>query len=174
MKIQNAMKETGKAVHRDSEDCYIQLDNDGRPEWVHSESCEDDLVTVPQLSHILDSNWQPYLPKEEIRPKEAGELWEWEDRLVFICETRSDKRLEIKWFHGGTNAMVDTMIHNQNGWKRLHPPVPEENEIVIEGVRWYQDGDGDGDMMPSCENYLFLESLASKPPMTMKLTWPKE
>ena len=62
------------------------------------------------------------------------------------------------------------MIHNQNGWKRLYPPVCEGEEIVIEGVKW---GRRDGWSVPfeGIEGISFSGFL-NKPPMIMKLIIP--
>jgi hypothetical protein len=77
MKIQDALEETGKAVHEcdEFEGCYVCLNDDGQLECKHGSECPQKDWTTPTLQQIVEDCWQPYHPKKEIRPERAGELW---------------------------------------------------------------------------------------------------
>ena len=112
-------------------------------------------------------------PKEEIRPSEAGELWENED---FFCLTYKDRNSDITVreqdgdFFMVRSIVGDKVIHGQNGWTRLCPPVNDGEVIVIEGVTWERR---DGWCVPLGVDGVEVDMI-NKPPMTMTLTIPRE
>ena len=138
MNIQDALKETGKARKIVDTDNYAKLDTTDRLYW---HGIDDDCKNSPvQMVSILADNWQPYHPVEQIVPREAGELWESDAGLLcFIVENggglKARSQSDTLWEkEGGT---FSRLIHNQNGWTRIHPPVKEDVEdIVTEGVEW--------------------------------------
>lgn len=127
----------------------------------------------------------------EIRPSEAGELWIFTDEggsvpfftteagPVFpvnnhlVIRNRSGLAMEIKTLGLGE------IIHNQNGWKRLHPPVNDGEVIVIEGVYGWQQV---GETTHSTEHKVSIPKsydpiaglLEINKPMTMTLTIPNK
>ena len=81
MNIQDALKNTGKAKRPLSNDYYAAIDEEDVLRWygqdVHNKANE------VQLSGVLADDWQPYHPKEEIMPSEAGELWGNEELYLY-------------------------------------------------------------------------------------------
>lgn len=173
MFAQEALRETGKATQEDLYFNYVATDKDG---VLHYYGIKDNSKGMPlSLTAIMKYDFKPYHPKEEIRPKEAGELWRHDDGNY----AHTSKGEDCVWLYADNcppirlPAIFMNIIHNQNGWKRIHPHVPDDNmeEIVIEGVRWYEDGDGD--LMPSGK-ILIPRIFQNKPPMTMTLRYKKE
>lgn len=139
---------------------------------------EDKLNSVDELTTAI--NLAIESEKEEaIIPKESGELWQLDDgeeiMNYFLFRSQSiEKQLTFKSASGFCNGKEpsDKIIHNQNGWTRLHPPVEDEKveRIVIEGVEWFED-DGTGVVFPDAGEYEW-KGLLNKT-MTMILI-PKE
>lgn len=171
MNIQDALKETEIVIPdyvNSKKESYAKL-FDGILYWYN---VEKDEYTLPvTLQGINNINWQPYHPKEEIRPSEAGELWSHPNGNYFMTYHVEDE-LYCRNKHGIESLIADSL--NLDKWKRLHPPVNDEEVIVIEGVRWASE---DGFAVPSGRgkdrNFHWC-SLIDKPPMTMTLTIPKE
>ena len=81
-------------------------------------------------SNLLCNDWLPYYDKKEIRPENAGELWEKRERKdhvrYFMSAYYAAEQSEGLIFRGPNAGAyiseLETAIHNQNGWTRLYPP----------------------------------------------------
>ena len=151
MKIEEALKETGKAIYPDQTDVYVEVRFDNGANylvWVNTEDNEiDGRVAgeeggkVAYEMHFKD-NWQPYHEVKEIRPENAGELWCFEsgDGTESYHHTQGSQfreGLELIGYAGPID--MKQVIHNhKNGWTREFPKVEDENveRIEIEAVRW--------------------------------------
>ena len=88
-----------------------------------------DLQILRAFQSILED--EPV--KEEIMPK-AGELWQLVEKhnlgplpgKWFVHHGDERQKPEIIHDHGSGSADIPLeMIHGQNGWKRVYPPVKE-------------------------------------------------
>ena len=125
MNIQDALKETGKG-QGNLKDMYVELNDDEVLCWYDiSGNCVEEPVS---LSIILDDDWQPYCPVEEIRPEKAGELWEHNNIkfMTMVPSVHKDSKMYLK-SKFDVKHFMDNVIHNQNGWTRLYPPVKEQS-----------------------------------------------
>lgn len=186
MNIQEALKETGKATY-DGASAHLQwrncdlwwVDND-TGKWLEKASHKD----------LFEFWFIPYHDKKEIRPEKAGELWE-HHKFGIACILLKNSKLIGTWVHehGNTNPVscISTssdIIHNQNGWTRLYPPVEDENmeRIEFENVSWDIINNKDIPVQerpaPYLENYeigcpaewgKISEIVENKPPMKMIL-----
>lgn len=175
MNIQDALKETGKAEKGYSDAIYVKESEEGVLYWFGKKSGAE--MNGVSFRNIMADDWQPYHPKEEIRPSEAGELWQY-NGVEYVTMTESvsisDKLfMKSKYDHYCKIEGSIEIIHNQNGWKRLHPPVNDEEVIVSEEVTWHSE---DGWVFPRRKTgtVFGFSQLLNKPPMTMTLTIPKE
>ena len=125
MNIQEAMKGTGKARIQYG---YVMLNNSVLVWYYNVHNKQQGAVS---LEDILRDDWQSYHPIEEIRPKEAGELWLLGDNGYHMTTNRQNASFVNVY---GVYVGLSGVIHNQNGWTRLCPEVPNENKIVIEGT----------------------------------------
>ena len=139
MNIQNACENKGTLPEFPNMYCLIVHlpDNTLSPCWYDAKT--DHLARDVTGKEALRTDWIVYHPKEEIRPKEAGELWEFKNNMV------QDNYLTI-FAKGGsaiwlikdtyTHIVSEKVTHGGNGWTRLHPPVPDDSveEIVIDGA----------------------------------------
>ena len=191
MNIQEALKETGKAEFEGFNETYHHVGShndrpDGKLRWFDIRNvC---LAGEVVLSDLLSNYWQPYHPKEEIRPELVAEVWERKEGNTTVFTHDSVKGLILVNETGGEAIFGNApwhklMIHGENGWTRLRPSVPDDSveEIVIEGVTWdthYQGfakiGTFPKNMDIPVERNAYFDKFTSKPPMTMKLTIPKE
>jgi hypothetical protein len=181
MDIKKALEETGKAIgpYEDAK-CYAKISPDGPLQWFYFE--DDKPACDVGFSRIMKDEWQPYHPKEGIRPEDAGELWAFNARLCFTIEKNgeiyrvwqnghdSPNLLEINLAYCGSTKGI---IHNQNGWKRLSPVVEEEDieRIVIEEVKWCKSH---GVIFPAADTDEDWEDLIGKRRWKMVLERPKE
>jgi hypothetical protein len=118
MDIISALKETGKACINGR---LAYDDGFGILRWAD----EDTLVT---LKDIMRGDWQPYPDKKEIRAEKAGELWAL--RGVYhhtIGDSKNGYDVIKMVFKDGSFIAEHGPYHNQNGWKRIHPPVEDES-----------------------------------------------
>ena len=75
----------------------------------------------------------------EIRPENAGELWEYSINGYPHFIANIDNKLCLMW-KDGTHVKVEDsnnpVIHNKNGWIRLFPPVEDDSieRIETEGI----------------------------------------
>lgn len=129
MNIQDALKETGKADDSRDSDLYVAIDTGGILFWFYK---SNDIVHTPvSLKNIQERDWQPYNPKPQIVPSEAGELWE--DNGEYW---HTDYIQGILSFIGATRTLF---VECANGKKllsnltRLYPPVPNDNETYPKG-----------------------------------------
>jgi hypothetical protein len=139
MNIQEALKETGKAHDKDSDDNeYVFVDPYGVLRWydmVNKKEC-----AAAELNEILSSGWNPYHEVKEIRPEKAGELWKRHDEYSLYYATYEYQHKEgIKaiCLNDGMQYSMDKpffgkMIHNKNGWTRLYPPIEDDSIERIE------------------------------------------
>lgn len=187
MNIKDALKETGKAtgLHLPFAETWFVAIDDEDFLWLYNDIGAP-IQRVP-LREILRSDWQPYHDKKYIRPEKPGELWERQGEKFFIFFD-NDKYVCLCLVDesGDKFSTVDAMsyaevIHNQNGWTRLYPPVEDENveRIEIEGVEWEQimTLSGGRAIVPywPIDGYSYVKkSWLDKPSMKMILEIPKE
>ena len=178
MDIVSALKETGKAQREHCKDWFIEKEAASPSHYKITYADGSDGGKTMDLHNYFKDDWQPYHPKEEIRPSEAGELWEIRGMKCFTVRQVSGLELIDEL---GVSLIIENTIHEKYGCARLLPPVSDGEEIVIEGVRWLEIKDPFGtgkslrvtpDTLGS--SYHVFESLLNKPPMTMTLTMPKE
>lgn len=172
MNILEALEPTGKAVRKHHQNYFIELkgrelfDNDNQHIYLSPESFHAD-------------DWRPYHEKPEIRPGKAGELWVYsgEERYsarYYHTKLSTEKEVVVVG-DNGICGQIEGMIHNQNGWERLRPSVPDENvdKVVIEGVTWDSALAVEFPRIFEQQGYTFRRFL-DKPPMKMTLEWEKE
>ena len=128
------------------------------------------------LSAILQTDWQPYREEKEIRPENAGELWEKRDCFYHTSGSQYAGGLTL---HGDVGTVdIASAIHGKNGWTRLFPHVEEDVErIEIEGVKWSQRTTSMGTFVyPFKYNVESIElvKLIDRRPMKMILEIPKD
>lgn len=135
MNIQDALKETGKALLVLSDDEEI-----GVAQWRNESIWWCDAITGKwrkEVGHVdlLEGDWQPYYEEKEIRPESPGELWKKRYSVDFTSyfHTEYDSSLLLTGSRpplllvSGTNAAVtEEAVHGKNGWTRLYPPVQDE------------------------------------------------
>ena len=178
MYIQDALNKTGIVTPdyiNSKKESYAKL-FDGILYWYSVK--RDEYYLPVTLQGINNINWQPYHPKEEIRPSEAGELWKYNNvkYMTMVKSVSIAENLFMKSKYDCFCAIAGSIevIHNQNGWERLHPPVNDEevNEtLVFKDVEWSRYRDEC--IAPMLATGL-PDSLINKPRMTMTLTIPKE
>jgi hypothetical protein len=138
---------------------------------------QDEQIGPVAYCLLKGNDWESYHKAKEIRPENAGELWQFrednEDKYVVMYT--SPNSLYLTNVFTRLTKEISQVIHNQNGWKRLFPVVEEEDieRIVIEGVQWRNHRIGlmypiGGACAPK------LKRLDDKPPMKMILEIPKE
>ena len=178
MEIQDAMKETGKVECEEYPSYYAEW-HGGNLAFLTKAG--DKYQGLLAHERILADDWQPYHAKEEIRPSEAGELWElWEyikndQKTLWFTIRHGLEEIRMTEQTGQTYTLrgMQYVSHGSTGWKRLHPPVSDAEEIVIEGVTWGR-GDG-GVIVPAGPGIsIKLRAMLDKPPCIMKLSAPKE
>jgi hypothetical protein len=181
MNILDALEETGKACVEGKFDEYCATENaDGPLEW--RRRIDGTFVCHVGLACILHSVWIPYHEEKEIRPEKAGELWEHEKGgSFFVHRAKPDSHiLEVTFYYGGREKIQEQeVIHGENGWTRLYPPVENENveRIEVEDVAWRSDGNGPVYVYPiEAGSTFFLNhsNLLRKPRMKMILEIPKD
>ena len=177
MNIQDALKETGKAYDINDDGNYAALDSYGILRWYAMVNSNSEIAAA-ELEEILEIDWQSYHPKEEIRPSEENELWEpslgaqfitreYDDQLYFVTPMILDKTRTI------SHLCAESCT---NEWKRLHPPVNDEEVIVIEADNVILEGRYGGHQTIITKNGKAWEmpERCKNKPMTMTLTIPKE
>ena len=124
MNIQDALKDTGKAILPEHNNNYVQEEGNGNLHYVGIRTGFKGC----RLSWgvIVRDDWQPYHEIKEIRP-EKGQTWGAPlGSKCFIFEGSDNELWYI--FEDGSRALIcENMIHNKHGWTRLDPIV--ENEV---------------------------------------------
>ena len=182
MNIQDVLEETGKVRGTNWETTYARLKGGVLTQYVIK---DDDDIGAVDLNCILDTDWVPYHEEKEIRPKKVGELWKHESGLH--AHTFRDKKgnlciNEDQCFFGTDTRKATQVIHNKNGWTRLHPLVEDENveriEIEESELRSFSTGTSTGDILCSLavpkDAYDKLVKVLFDKPMKMILEIPKE
>ena len=126
MEIKKALEATGKAVGY-TIGSYVALDEDGILYWY---TCASNEKGEPvSLFSINKQNWQPYSLKEEIRPENAGELWESPSRTLFITKVYDDDLYFTTVSACNKDHSVYRKVYSShtNEWKRIHPPVEDDS-----------------------------------------------
>ncbi|MCK5603539.1 hypothetical protein KAR91_16765 [Candidatus Pacearchaeota archaeon] len=129
MKSEEALRETGKAKRSCWHDgAYIWLDEHGQFLFVGPNKKQSGY----NLKAILDNEWYPHHEEKEIRPENAGELWVF-GKVHTMTVDIGDGLRAIDEFEDFMDR--GSMVHGEDGWTRLYPPVEEDVErIEIEGV----------------------------------------
>ena len=191
MKIEEALKETGKAVRTVHADNYAAIKSfslskvkplgGDRLYWYDIKTGEEN--SPAQLSAILAGDWQSYHEEKAIRPEKAGELWrnkEIENDQYYHTENHTSSGAGLilvgygaKGFKEADNGRV---LHNKDGWERVFPKVEDDSveRIEIEGVKWVFSKKA-GYQIPQwpISGPDSLYPLLDKPPMKMILEIPK-
>lgn len=142
MNIQDALKETGK----------VKRKGWGRNEWlaITDLSSSGDIqffFYVKEISvhgerysqtNILDNEWQPYHDKKEIRPENAGELWEHDETEGYFHTDYSTQDAQLVMI-GYKGVSRDAEITHGDHWTRLHPPVEDDSVEKVEFKRVFFD-----------------------------------
>ena len=179
MKIEEALKETGKAFLEDFESSYVEINEEGYLAWYNMKN-QRELDKV-EFECIVDNCWQSYHEVKEIRPEKAGELWNRDNVGICFVINNPGCTVDVVWPDGDTDT-IRPMIHNKNGWARLFPKVEDDSveRIEIEGVKF--DNSCDSCNYPSpVKSYNThtkefgeqLKELCEKPLMKMILEIPK-
>lgn len=175
MDIKSALEPTGMAALPYNL-AYAQVTIDKCLHWFDGDK---DVGEVLYYQLIRD-DWRPYLKQEEIRPREAGELWKNESGEWAHTDERFDYGpMKRKLFFIRRDSMskvedIKIVIHNQNGWQRIYPPVEDKETVVIEGVEFKNSDEGIVLWEASFPLNISSDILFNKPSMTMKLSWDKE
>ena len=108
----------------------------------HDKGCPQPNWATPTLQQIIEDDWQPYHEIKEIRPENAGELWD-KDGCKYITFGTDNNDLRIFNQVGGeyelSEFIPDGPIHDKYGWTRLYPKIEDDVErIEIEGVKWIE------------------------------------
>ncbi|MCK5615176.1 hypothetical protein KAR91_75635, partial [Candidatus Pacearchaeota archaeon] len=133
MNIQNALKETGKAIYPDQTDVYAEIrfyNGANYLVWINTEDNEisgrvtgEEGGRVAYEMHFKD-DWQPYFEVKEIRPEKAGELWEYNAKCLKIFILYGDNLSLVGIDETGQKSTISPfMIHGKNGFTRIEPPV---------------------------------------------------
>lgn len=169
MKIQDALKETGKAIREEwreyPEETYLTLEpltSSEEKQFFQYDINENGCKHGQRYGHVnlLDNNWQPYHDKPVIRPEKPGELWRHNETEGYFHTDYStqDASLVLIGYKGvSSNAEI---VHGTH-WTREFPPVEDEGvdilklakevgdvgykgieRIEIHGIGWNQDSDG--------------------------------
>ena len=172
MKVQKALKETGKA----------RRDKWGEKEYIYKKGMYfiDNTGEPFNREDITADVWQPYHEVKEIRPEKAGELWQlWKD-VYYHTVSNSHGKISLVAYAG----TIDTkgVGHNKNGWTREFPKVedPSVKRIRIKDVTWHKGiGNGVSVVFPVADNSgegsaEVGKDLLTYGPMTMILEMQKE
>ena len=184
MKVQDALKPTGKAIDKRNKDAHIEVRFEYGANyliWVNNKTGEYE-GRLSYEAHFIE-DWQPYHEVKEIRPEKAGELWQKNvDSFVYlIAEERINKLTAIPSLVDLLSFSIEKhgkdIIHGK-GWTRLYPPVEDDSveRIEIEGVVW-QDSDSSEAITPrgaGLKDIIKKHDLQNKPPMKMILVMQKE
>lgn len=132
MRIQYALKETGKARKEDNEAEYAYLiltENSDRHDLVwYEKGMPSENV---HYEDFLGDDWQPYHEIKEIRPEKAGELWKDDNRELYFITKENDVNY-FQTINGLQKYTLNTdvtwdrfqnIVHNENGWTREYPHV---------------------------------------------------
>ena len=134
MNIKDALKETGRVKKGKTNECSSWQAGFS---W-YAERQGYDLVWVNKVGKveckvsyldIIKDSWIPYHPVEQIVPKNAGELWKYNgvEYMTMVKSVHVEEKLFMKSKYDCFCAIEGSIevIHNQNGWTRIHPPVKE-------------------------------------------------
>ena len=125
-------------------------------------------ITCKHNPFVIIDNFKP--KAKVITPQKAGELWYKNNVYFLTCEYDGNLTFVSKF---SANAAFREAVHNQNGWTRIEPSVPDENveKVVIENVAWRRSH---GVIFPIADTDEEWQSLATKPRMNMTLEWRKD
>jgi hypothetical protein len=132
MKIEEALKETGKAYLPEAEFpnfIYVFVDRDGNHVWMNVDGQHEGLL----FDYGSRNDWLPYHEEKEVRPEETGELWVYCVNSYPHFVTKDNRnRLYLTWIDGSRELVSECkhpVIHGKNGWARVSPPV-EDKEVA--------------------------------------------
>jgi hypothetical protein len=179
MKIEEALKETGKARREIwGEGVFVEVIDSQILNYKGGSYNHECLFTT--------SDWQPYHEVEEIRPEKEGELWQFNNLFIW-CTVRKNEVLEMICAQGKEIEAIDKMnltIHGENGWTLIYSPDKEvmkkikgleDNSvetIEIEDVLWNTN---DGFVYPFQEKSAFKwDQLLNGKPIKLIIERPKE
>ena len=118
MRIETALKETGKAT-------YPMWDEDAFIEIIHSEFI-DNKGEPYYCTHLLDDSWEPYHEIKKIQPENVDEVWINSSGKTMII---GEKGVELWcYFSDGMSCPLTTghhVFHGEGEWTRILPPVSE-------------------------------------------------
>lgn len=113
---------TGSEVKRIG-DKYWYFDEDG-------ELLDQNAYCIAlEKSILLATDYELY---EEIRPKEAGEVWSYRSHEKFMTFLKGNS--ETLWARNitlGTEHVLDGVVHDKDHWTREHPPVEDERVEIV-------------------------------------------
>lgn len=127
MKIQEALRKNGKAQRE------ISSDRAAYGEVVESYLVWDNGDHIGYDGLIAD-DWQPYHEVKEIRPENAGELWEEISDISKYYHTDFRGTLGINFrlaMIGDFRVEIENVIHGK-GWMRRFPHVEDDSIERIE------------------------------------------
>lgn len=180
MNIQDALKETGKAINKAEFGGFYAMPNEVGILCLYNRKTNIIDGGVSLRSTLL-TDWQPYHEKPEIRPKEAGELWKHEPGGLHLhTDDGPAQQLCMVGWNGPERHAIDTAIHGQNGWTRICPSVPDESveRIEFDNIEWALSECWQKRPMPHIAMCgkdwgTIRDVIANKPPMKMVLEIPK-
>lgn len=182
MDIQEALKETEQTETKAQRSWYVKKNEEDQYFWYIKDT--DEVVRELRVSEALGYIWQPYHDKKEIRPEKVGEHWANEHgKHLFAYKMK----YHVHWIDE-SGEVIDIklhkdIIHCQNGWTRIYPPVEDENieRIEFENVIWGKSETWPHKSIPKLikgpghTNWGEIsDATTSKPPGKMTLEWPKE
>ena len=125
MKVQDALKPTGKAIDKRNRDAHIEVRFECGANyliWVNNKTSEYE-GRLSYEAHFIE-DWQPYHEVNEIRPEKAGEVWWHEGRdlkiLIFSNAMLSLSAID----ETGAICDIERIIHGYNGFTRVDPLIP--------------------------------------------------
>lgn len=129
MKVQDALKPTGKAIDKRNRDAYIEVRFECGANyliWVNNKTGEYE-GRLSYEAHFIE-DWQPYHEEKEIRPEEPGETWEEKTRcLKYFTFSNAVLGLAVIDERGVIIDITENMVHGKNGFTRIEPPVEDDS-----------------------------------------------
>ena len=181
MKIEEALKDNGKATREDNRNHYAQKDASGTLKWVGIKIKE--YVATVSLESILGDDWKSYHEAKEIGPEKAGELWATGDIHYMTQKIGDELRMIPRSYDMQILEEIDHFIHGIGCYKRLYPPVEEDVErieidsVFFKGYEGFSSDRATELMFLGCaldtEVYAKLKRMDHSTPMKMILKTPK-
>ena len=170
MDIKSALEPTGKAKKEYWGATYAARDEKG----IIRQYCDGMVLGGISSDELNEEYWQPCHEKPEIRPENQDEMWR--NSHVDVCylyDAVNNKLMTARGISLDNQILENKVIHGQNSWTRIYPPVPDENveKVVIENVAWRRSH---GVIFPIADTDEDWQSLATKPRMQMTLKWKKK